>query len=86
MLCIDIALEMTEEATETICFQVELPIVLITTMNFETFIKEHPMCKGIWTPKQAEKLEVSMELEDNLLQYFQWFVFKLLCKIYWKKV
>lgn len=77
MLCIDIALEMTEEATETICFQVELPIVLITTMNFETFrnefrnIKEHPMCKGIWTPKQAEKLEVSMELEDNLLLYFQ---------------
>ena len=56
---------MTKEATETICFQGELPIVSVTTMILETFVKEHHMCKGIWTPKQAEQLEASMEPDNS---------------------
>ena len=66
-LCIGIfAFKMT---TEIICLQDELPVVLITTLDLETFIKGHHMCKDIWTPKPGEQLDVLME-PDNRMDKF----------------
>ena len=66
-LCIGIfAFKMT---TEIICLQDELPIVLITTLDLETFIKGHHVYKDIWTPKQGEQLDVLME-PDNRMDKF----------------
>ena len=66
-LCIDMfAFKMT---TEIICLQDEVPIVLITTLDLETFIKGHHVYKDIWTPKQGEQLDVLMET-DNWMNKF----------------
>ena len=66
-LCTDIfAFKMT---TETICLQDELPVVLITTLGLETFIKGHHMYKDIWTPKQGKQLDVLMK-PDNQMDKF----------------
>ena len=66
-LCIGtFAFKMT---TEIICLQDELPIVLITTCDLETFIKGHHMYKDIWTPKQDEQIDVLME-PDNRMDKF----------------
>ena len=43
--------------TEIICLQHELPIVLISTLDLETFIKGHHVYKDIWTQKQGEQLD-----------------------------
>ena len=56
-------------ATEIIFLQDELPIVLITTLDLETFIKGHHVYKAIWTPKQGEQLDVLME-PDNRMDNF----------------
>ena len=56
--------EVTPEATAAICLQSELPIILITTMDLETFVKGHHVYKEIWTPKHDEELEVSTEPEN----------------------
>ena len=67
MLCIGIlAIKMT---TEIICLQDKLPIVLITILDLETFIKGHYVYKDIWTPKQGEQLDVLME-PDNRIDKF----------------
>ena len=55
--------------TEIICLQHELPIILITTLDLETFIKGHHACKDMWTPKQSEQLDVLME-SDNCMDKF----------------
>ena len=55
--------------TEIICLQDELTIVLITTLDLETFIKGHHVYKDIWTPKQGEQLDVLME-PDNRMDKF----------------
>ena len=66
-LCTDIfAFKM---ATEIICLQDELPVVLITTLDLETFIKGHHMYKDIWTPKQGKQLDVLMK-PDNRMDKF----------------
>ena len=66
-LCIGIfAFKMT---IEIICLQDELPIVLISTCDLETFIKGHHMYKDIWTPKQDEQIDVLME-PDNRMDKF----------------
>ena len=58
-LCIGVfAFKMT---AEIICLQDELPIVLITTLDLETFIKGHHVYKDIWTPEQGEQLDVLVE-------------------------
>ena len=54
---------------EIICLQDELPIVLITTLDLETFIKGHHEYKDTWTPKQGEQLDVLME-PDNRMDKF----------------
>ena len=56
-------------ATEIICLQDELPIVLITTLDLKTFIKGHHVYKDIWTPKQGEQLDVLM-VPDNRMDKF----------------
>ena len=55
--------------TEIICLQDELLIVLITTLDLETFIKGHHMYKDIWAPKQGEQLDVLIE-PDNRMDKF----------------
>ena len=55
--------------TEIICLQDELPIVLITTLDLETFIKGHHVYKDIWTPKQGKQLDILME-PDNQMDKF----------------
>ena len=44
----------------------ELPIVLITTVDLETFIKGHHVYKDIRTPKQGEQLVVLMEADNRM--------------------
>ena len=62
MLCIGkFAFKMT---TEIICLQDKLPVVLITTLDLETFIKRHLVHKNMWTPEQGKQLDVLME-PDN---------------------
>ena len=64
LLCIFIfAFKMT---TEIICLQDELPMVLITSLDLETFIKGHHIYKDIWTPKQGEQLDVLMEPDNRM--------------------
>ena len=64
MLCIGIfAFKMT---TEIICLQDELPIVLITTLDLETFIKGRHVFKDTWTSKPGEQLDVLMELDNRM--------------------
>ena len=66
-LCIGIfAFKMT---TEIICFQDELSVAFIATLDLETVIKEHHVYKDIWTPKQGEQLDVLMET-DNWMNKF----------------
>ena len=66
-LCIGIfAFKMT---IELICLQRELSIVLINTLDLETFIKGHHVYKDIWTQKQGEKLNALME-SDNQMNKF----------------
>ena len=55
--------------TEIICSQDKLPVVLITTLDLETFIKGHHVHKYIWTPKQGEQLDGLME-PDNRMDKF----------------
>ena len=43
-----------QDDNRNICFQDEPPIVLITTFDFEVFIKGHHVYKDMWTPKQGE--------------------------------
>ena len=52
--------------TEIICLQDELPVILITTLNLETFIKGHHVYKDIWTPKQGEQLDVLIEADNRM--------------------
>ena len=53
-------------ATETICLQDEVPIVLITTLDLEAFIKGHYVYKDIWAPKQGEQLGILMEPANRM--------------------
>ena len=55
--------------TEIICLQDELPIVLITTLDLETFIKGHHVYKDICKQKQGERLDVLIE-PDNRMDKF----------------
>ena len=52
--------------TEINCLQDELPIVLITTIDIQIFIKGHHVYKGIWTLKQVEQLDVLMEPDNRM--------------------
>ena len=45
-------------ANETICFQDEIPVILITCLELETYIKGHHVYKEVWTPELGEQLNV----------------------------
>ena len=59
--------------TEIICLQDKIPIVLITTLDLETFVKRHHVYKDIWTPKQGEQLDILIE-PDNRMDKFAVYV------------
>ena len=55
--------------TEIICLQDKVPIVLITTLDLETFVKRHHVYKDIWTPKQGEQLDVLIEPDNRMYKF-----------------
>ena len=55
--------------TEIICLQDELPTVLITILNLETFIKGHHVYKDIWTPKQGKQLDALMGPDNRMYKF-----------------
>ena len=64
-LCIGIfAFKMT---TEIVSLQDKLPIVSMTTLDLETFIKGHHVYKDTWTTKQGKQLDVLMEHDDLMV-------------------
>ena len=50
--------------TEIVSLQDKLPIVSMTTLDLETFIKGHHVYKDTWTTKQGKQLDVLMEHDD----------------------
>ena len=56
-------------ANETICFQDEIPVILITCLELETYIKGHHVYKEVWTPELGEQLNVRIE-PDNRVDKF----------------
>ena len=54
---------------ETICFQDEIPVILTTCLELETYIKGHHVYKEVWTPELGEQLNVRME-PDNRVDKF----------------
>ena len=60
---------MLKEATEKVCLQDELTIVLITTMELKTFIKGYCVYKDTLIPKEGKQLGVFME-PDNQIDKF----------------
>ena len=62
-------IEMTHITVEKICFQEEVPIILITSVELGTYIKGHHVYKEIWNPKLGEELNVRIEA-NNLVDKF----------------
>ena len=44
-----------------ICFQNEIPIILTTCLEIQTYIKGHHVYKDIWAPEIGEQLKVRIE-------------------------
>ena len=62
-------IEMTHIIVEKICFQEEIPIILITSVELGTYIKGHHVYKEIWNPKLGEELNARIEA-NNLVDKF----------------
>ena len=62
-------IEMTRITVEKICFQEEISIILITSVELGTYIKGHHVYKEIWNPKLGEELNVRIEA-NNLVDKF----------------
>ena len=54
-------IKMAIAVVETICFQDEIPVILNTTLELETYIKRHHVYRKVWTPEVGKKLSVLME-------------------------
>ena len=54
---------------ETICFQDQIPIILNTSLELETYIKVHHAYKEMWSWEVGEKLNLLMEA-DNCVDKF----------------
>ena len=52
-----------------ICFQNEIPIILTTCLEIQTYIKGHHLYKDIWTLEIGEQLKVRTE-PDNCVDKF----------------
>ena len=55
---------MASITADRICFQNEIPIILTTCLEIQTYIKGHHVYKDIWTPEIEEQLKVRIE-PDN---------------------
>ena len=53
-------------ANETICFQDEIPVIFITCLELETYIKGHHVYKEVWTPELGEQLNVRIEPDNRV--------------------
>ena len=52
-----------------ICFQNEIPIILTTCLEIQTYIKGHHVYKDIWTPEIGEQLKVRIEPDNCVDKY-----------------
>ena len=43
-------IRMASATVETICFQDEIPVILNTSLELETYMKRHHVYKKVWTP------------------------------------
>lgn len=68
-VCLDLPWEMSMKVVENICLQDEPPIVLISTMEKNTFSNGYHVYKDTWIPKEGKQLEVFIE-PDNLKDKF----------------
>ena len=68
-------IKMASAAVETICFQYEIPVILNTCLELETYIKGHHVYKEVWTPEVRKKPNILME-PDNCVDKFSVFVEK----------
>ena len=48
-------IKMASATVETICFQDEIPVILNTSFELETYIKGHRVYKEVWTSKEGRK-------------------------------
>ena len=58
--------KMTNATVETVYFQDEIPVILNTSIELETYIKGHHGFMEVWTPEVEEKLNVLMEPNDRV--------------------
>ena len=68
-------IKMASAAVEIIYFQDEIPVILNTSLELETYIKGDHVYKEVWTPDVGEKLNVLME-PDNRIDKFAVYVKK----------
>ena len=52
-----------------ICFQKEIPIILTTCLEIQTYIKVHHVYKDIWTSEIGEQLKVRIEPDNCVGKY-----------------
>ena len=46
-------------------FSSEIPVILNTTLELETYIKRHHVYRKVWTPEVGKKLNVLMEPDNR---------------------
>ena len=59
-------IKMASATVETICFQDEVPVILNTSLELETYIKCDHVYKEVWTPDVGEKVKVLMQPENRI--------------------
>ena len=60
---------MTCITADGVCFQNEIPIILTTCLEIQTYIKGHHVYQDIWTSEIEEQLKVRTE-PDNCVDKF----------------
>ena len=59
-------IKMATATFETVFFfQDEIPVILNTSYELETYIKDHHVYKEVWSPEVGEKLNVLMEPDNR---------------------
>ena len=62
-------LKMISATVETICFQDQIPVIVSTSLELETYIQGHHVCREIWTPEVKGKLNVLMEPDNRVVKF-----------------
>ena len=65
-------IRMASATVETICFQDEIPVILNTSLELETYMKRHHVYKKVWTPGVRKKLNVLMEPDNRIEKFAVW--------------